>query len=139
MKLRLQITTGSGASFTFEHSGRNLRIGRDPESELALQGEASQSVSWRHARIELTPKGAFVTDQGSSNGTLVNDRRISESTQVRQDDRIQLGFTGPTLRITELDLEEVAPRPVWPPEISRSSRLSQNFFHAIFIHGAFLL
>jgi hypothetical protein len=109
MKLRLQITTGSGASFTFEHSGRNLRIGRDPESELALQGEASQSVSWRHARIELTPKGAFVTDQGSSNGTLVNDRRISESTQVRQDDRIQLGFTGPTLRITELDLEEVAP------------------------------
>jgi hypothetical protein len=108
MKLRLQITTGSGASFTFEHSGRSLRIGRDPESELALQGEASQSVSWRHARVELTPKGAFVTDQGSSNGTLVNDRRIAESTQVRQDDRIQLGFTGPTLRITELDLEEVA-------------------------------
>jgi hypothetical protein len=116
MKVRLQITTGSGASFTFEHSGRSLRIGRDPEGELALQGEASQSVSWRHARIELTPEGAFVTDQGSSNGTLVNERRIAESTQVRQNDLIQLGYTGPTLRITELDLEEVAP-PHLRPEI----------------------
>src|ERR1700675_1869361 len=114
MKLRLQITTGSGASFTFEHSGRSLRIGRDPDGELALQGEASQSVSWRHAQIELTPKGAFVTDQGSSNGTLVNGRRIAESTQVKQDDLIQLGYTGPTLRITELDLEEVAPPPHRP-------------------------
>ena len=77
MKLRLQITTGSGASFAFEHAGPDLRIGRDPETELALAGEASQSVSWRHARIELTPQGAFLTDLGSSNGSLLNDQRIS--------------------------------------------------------------
>jgi FHA domain len=115
MKLRLQITTGSGASFAFEHTGPDLRIGRDPESELALAGEASQSVSWRHARIELTPQGAFLTDLGSSNGTLLNNQRITGRALVKQDDRIQLGYTGPTLRIVELDLEDVAP-PIRRPE-----------------------
>ncbi len=114
MKLRLQITTGSGASFAFEHTGPDLRIGRDPESALALAGEASQSVSWRHARIELTPQGAFLTDVGSSNGTLLNDQRITGRASVKQDDRIQLGYTGPTLRIVELDLAEVAPPPRRP-------------------------
>jgi hypothetical protein len=131
MKLRLQVTPGPGASFVFEHSGSVLRIGRDPAGELALQGEASQSVSWNHARIDLTPRGAHVSDVGSKNGTFVNDRRVLDKTPLKLGDQIRLGYTGPTLQVIELDLTEVLPppppptaseRPVPPPSERRKEQ-----------------
>src|SRR5437868_14185912 len=96
MKIRLQITAPQGTSFTFEHGG--------PDGELALTGDVSQNVSWNHARIELTPAGAFVTDLNSTNGTLLKDQRVVSRTEVKLGDEIQLGFTGPTLKIIELEL-----------------------------------
>jgi hypothetical protein len=129
MKARLQVTPGPGASFVFEHSGSTLRIGRDPDGELALQGEAGQLVSWSHARIDLTPRGAHLSDLGSTNGTFVNDRRITDKTPLKLGDQIRLGYTGPLLQVIELDLTEVLPksppptaaeRPVAPPEEKRS-------------------
>jgi pSer/pThr/pTyr-binding forkhead associated (FHA) protein len=104
MKLRLEITTSPDNTFAFEHTGPSLRIGRDPSAELSLQGEASQSVSWEHARIELTPSGAYLSDLKSSNGTLLNDRRVVAATPLKLSDQIQLGHTGPMLRIVLLDL-----------------------------------
>jgi pSer/pThr/pTyr-binding forkhead associated (FHA) protein len=104
MKIRLQVTASAGAPFALEHQGPSLRVGRDPEAELTLQGEASQSVSWHHARIELKPQAATLTDLKSTNGTLLNDKRIDGPVPLRLGDRIQLGFTGPTLKVVELDL-----------------------------------
>jgi hypothetical protein len=114
MKLRLKITTPEGVSRTFEHSGPILRIGRDPECELSLEGADGHAVSWNHARIELGRDGAMVADIGSSNGTLLNDQRINQPTPVRVGDRVQLGHTGATLTITELDLS--APPVQEPPK-----------------------
>src|SRR5438552_3937200 len=104
MKIRLQITGSPGASFTFEHAGPSLRLGRDPDGELALEGETSQSVSWNHARIELTPGGAFLIDLGSTNGTFLNDMRVSSRKAFKLGDQIQLGQTGPMLKVVDLDL-----------------------------------
>src|SRR5262245_41640307 len=104
MKVRLQIATAPGGSTTLEHAGPVVRIGRDPECELALQGEASQSVSRQHARIDLAAGGATVCDNGSSNGTLLNDRPVTTPAPPRVGDRSQLGYTGPTLTVVELDL-----------------------------------
>ena len=108
MELRLHITTTPQSSADFQHAGTPVHIGRDPACELALTNadKASRSVSWRHARIDLTPKAAFVTDLGSSNGTFVNDRRISGRTPLRKGDHIRLGQAGPTLLVKELDLHE---------------------------------
>src|SRR5437870_41915 len=110
MNIRLQIASSSGTSFAFEHAGPSVRLGRDPDGELALEGEASQSVSWNHAHIELTPAGAFLTDLNSTNGTLLNDRRISGRTPFRLGDQIQLGHTGPMLKVVELDLSPAPAR-----------------------------
>ncbi len=104
MKLRLAIAVGPGHSIAFEHAGPTVRIGRDPECELALQGEASTAVSRRHACIELRREGATLADTGSSNGTLLNDRLIEGAVPLRVGDRIQLGHTGATLTVMELDL-----------------------------------
>ncbi len=103
MKIRLQISAGDHCS-TFEHVGPTVRIGRDPAGELVLEGEACTSVSRAHSCIDLKPEGAMLTDGGSSNGTLVNDRLISGTVALAVGDRIGLGYTGPKLSVVELDL-----------------------------------
>jgi len=105
MKIRLSIAAGSGVRTTFEHAGPVICIGRDLDCELALQGEAADMVSRQHARIDMSADGATLTDTGSSNGTLLNGRLLEQPAPVRIGDRIQMGFTGATLTILELDLE----------------------------------
>jgi pSer/pThr/pTyr-binding forkhead associated (FHA) protein len=49
-------------------------IGRQSECEISIP---SEEVSRRHAELRVTPDGVMVEDMGSSNGTYVNDRRIT--------------------------------------------------------------
>jgi len=110
MKIRLQIAAGNHCS-EFEHAGPTVRIGRDPQGELVLTGEACTGVSRAHARIDLTPEGASVRDAGSSNGTLVNDKLIKVPVRIVANDCIGLGYTGPKLTVAELDLVPDSPAP----------------------------
>src|SRR5262249_30701741 len=103
MKLQLHITPAKGAPFKFEHHGSSLRIGRDPESELVLEGDSSQSVSWNHARMELSAAGAYLIDLESTNGTFINGKRIHNRVPLQEGDLIQLGYTGPKLKVMELE------------------------------------
>lgn len=117
MKLRLSITTASGASKSFEHAGPIIRIGRDPGCELSLQGALGDAVSRQHACIDLMPKGAMLTDVGSSNGTLLNDCLLDGAARLSVGDRIQMGHTGATLKVVELDL--ASRTAVTAPRVSR--------------------
>jgi hypothetical protein len=115
MKLRMQISTRSGAPTSFEHAGPVVRIGRDSACELALGGGAADRVSRRHARIDLSTAGARLSDTGSSNGTFVNGRPVKDAVPLHAGDRIQLGRTGATLQLIGLDLSPgTAPRPPLP-------------------------
>jgi len=105
MNIRLSVAAGSSHLTTFEHGGPVICIGRDPECDLALQGEAADKVSRQHARIELSAGGATLSDAGSSNGTLLNDRLLKGPAPLRVGDRIQMGYTGATLTVLELDLD----------------------------------
>src|SRR6516164_7271877 len=104
MKIRLSIDAGSGSPAPFEHPGPVIRVGRDPECELSLQGDTASAVSRQHARIELSSAGATLTDTGSSNGTLLNGKLLEGPAPLRVGDRVQMGFTGATLTVQELDL-----------------------------------
>jgi pSer/pThr/pTyr-binding forkhead associated (FHA) protein len=108
MKLRLQLLTPHGSA-TFAHSGPIIRIGRDPACELPLQGEVGRASSWHHARIELAAESATLTDTGSSNGTLLNERLVDGPRQLRTGDQIQLGRTGASLKVIELSLPAHTP------------------------------
>jgi pSer/pThr/pTyr-binding forkhead associated (FHA) protein len=54
------------------------------------------TVSRHHARLELRDGRWFLVDLDSSNGTLVNGRRVHD-VEVRPGDRIRLGAAGFTL------------------------------------------
>ncbi|MCE7871289.1 GAF domain-containing protein [bacterium CPR1] len=67
-----------------------VSLGTDPACDLVLEeGEAC------HARVELTPKGAYLVDLETPTGTWLNGRRISRAL-LRDGD--QLCFVPPTAR-----------------------------------------
>jgi hypothetical protein len=110
MKIRLSIADASGGPTERECAGPVVRIGRAPDCELPFPEDATSVVSRNHARVELTAGGAMLTDMGSSNGTLHNDRKIAGPVPLRVGDRIRLGKTGPTLTVLELDLRGSSPQ-----------------------------
>jgi hypothetical protein len=66
-----------------------ITVGRAPTSDIVLDEEF---VSGAHAR--LVPRGQFfyVEDLGSTNGTFVNERPVTEA-QLRPDSRLRIGET----------------------------------------------
>ncbi|MEZ4324585.1 MAG: FHA domain-containing protein [Polyangiales bacterium] len=82
------------AVYSFEH-GR-VRIGRGRTADILLPHPA---VSALHASLEPSGAQYSVTDEGSTNGVLVNGARISphRPKSLRDGDRIELG--GFTLRV----------------------------------------
>jgi len=115
MKLRLQIIDAPETT-TFEHEGPVVTIGRDPGCELALPSTGNQAVSWKHAKIELKPGGADLSDLGSTNGTFVNDRRIDGKASFKTGDYIRFGHAGPTFKVVEVNLAYSPPKPI-PPKM----------------------
>lgn len=71
---------------------RRMRIGRDPEHvDIAIFGDAVSSV---HAEICLRSDRWLVRDLGSTNGTLVGDKRVTEPTVVRDGQIVVFGDVG---------------------------------------------
>lgn len=66
----------------------NLLIGRLPDNHLALN---HGSVSRRHAKISVTPKGVFVEDLGSQNGTTINGVAVRQPSPIRPGDIVRIG------------------------------------------------
>lgn len=69
--------------------GAALEIGRSATADICLIDVPS--VSRRHARIEHGAGAITIRDLESTNGTYVNDRRISMPVPLRAGDRFQVG------------------------------------------------
>jgi pSer/pThr/pTyr-binding forkhead associated (FHA) protein len=79
-----------------------LTLGRDPRCGLVLH---DATVSRRHATLIRGAAGALVVrDDGSLNGTWVNDQRLIASRALRAGDRVRIGSS-------ELAVHDVAPDP----------------------------
>lgn len=81
-----------------------VRIGRDLGSDIVLQDPL---VSRYHAAVWTDGAQCYVRDEGSSNGTFVNDRQISAPTPLQPGDRIRLGQT----TFTIVGVPEAPPEP----------------------------
>ncbi len=67
----------------------NITIGRGVDADLRLP---DTGVSRRHAQLRRHGDGYVIIDMGSTNGTSVNGRNVSEH-QLRNGDRIEIGTT----------------------------------------------
>jgi len=77
-----------GKRFVLEQN--TMRIGRGTDNHIVLDGD---SVSRRHAHFERRNDAWYAVDDGSTNGTYVNERQIPEGVQLQNNDRIQVGPT----------------------------------------------
>ena len=75
-------------------AGTSLMLGRDPAQSLVAAAFARfDNVSRRHATVQVDDAGhATIRDEGSTNGTYVNDDRVLPGTEVRlvDGDRVRL-------------------------------------------------
>ncbi|MGH7281788.1 MAG: diguanylate cyclase [Polyangiaceae bacterium] len=101
--------TQTGRVFTISR-GDVITLGRDASCTYRFD---DASISGVHARIVILGAEHMLADNKSTNGTWVNDVRITEPVHLRDGDRVRLGATL-TLRFALLDeAEEVALKAVY--------------------------
>lgn len=88
---KLVVAGQDGAAATDQVLGDELTIGRAPGCGLVLG--ADNFVSARHARVFRQGQDYWVEDLGSTNGTLLNGRRLAAAAPLRKGDRLQVGRT----------------------------------------------
>lgn len=100
--VRLRVVEGPDAGDDFEFGETHGTIGRRKDCIVEL---SDRNVSRVHAEIEVTSGQTVIYDRGSTNGTLVNGRRITRR-KLNNGDRIGLG----TSEIVYFDLRPTEPR-----------------------------
>lgn len=71
--------------------GKSYVIGRYQDCQIILNDPC---VSRHHARIDVDKYGKItINDLGSSNGTFVNQKKISDPTEITKEDLVRFGNT----------------------------------------------
>jgi hypothetical protein len=83
----LIVRAGAQAGERFVLESGVTHLGRHPDSEIMLD---DITVSRRHVAIERTPDGYVVSDEGSLNGTYINQERV-ERALLHHGDELQIG------------------------------------------------
>ena len=89
------ILDGGGAGRSVALSAAPLLIGRGPDAAIRLDDDYA---STRHARIVRSGDQWFVEDLGSTNGTYLGTRRLTQPTVVTAGSQIRIGKTVLELR-----------------------------------------
>jgi hypothetical protein len=67
---------------------KQITIGRNSDNTLVIN---DTTVSRNHAVLVHTEKGIFIRDNGSSNGTFINGKRIEQEHELKRNDILKLG------------------------------------------------
>lgn len=93
-KIIIKHVTGSKSNQTdvFELPIEEIVFGRSSDCQVAFDAEKDAYVSTRHCKITVQNKNQFLlTDLNSSNGTFVNNVKITSPKQLEANDEVQLG------------------------------------------------
>ncbi|MCB1196843.1 MAG: FHA domain-containing protein [Deltaproteobacteria bacterium] len=129
MKPVLHIISGVAATRSFDLRQGDQTIGRENSADIQIP---SKEISRHHARITIQGEKVAIIDLQSSNGTIVNTKRVN-SKALKHKDRIILGDVilefrdeekyiaqkfdgGKTLyqQATKVMTERLKPRNLWP-------------------------
>jgi len=86
----LTITQGPQTGDSGQFVDHVILVGRGSDCQLVLDDDY---VSTRHARVVDGPDGVYVEDLGSTNGTYVNNQRITSPTAIGFGDVVRIGRT----------------------------------------------
>ena len=103
----LHVSSGADAGLTIAVAD-DVVLGRDNQADIVLK-DPSGKLSRRHARIHLQDGVPVLEDLGSTNGTFLNGKRITEPRRLSAGDRIQIGES--TLEFVPTPEPATAPQP----------------------------
>lgn len=83
----LVVIEGPDVGETYALEGMIATLGRASDNTITLD---SPKISRHHAQIRNLPTGVVIEDMGSTNGTWVNGRRLTESRTLSPGDEIRL-------------------------------------------------
>jgi hypothetical protein len=89
--LRLRILEPSSRKGEVLPIPDEVTVGRGGGCGIVLADDTY--VSTLHARLFQRNRESFVEDLGSTNGTFVNGKRVSDATRLRRGDQVQFGQT----------------------------------------------
>ncbi len=102
MKISLVVADGPHKGKEIPIKLSQFIIGRDPQCQLR---PASSMISRRHCAILIRQGKIYLRDFGSTNGTLVNDRRVEGEIELHDKDRITID---PLAFVLDADLKAPA-------------------------------
>ncbi|MEO8138414.1 MAG: trypsin-like peptidase domain-containing protein [Gemmatimonadota bacterium] len=111
MRAQFTFLSGSRAGQTDVFTQSHIGIGRHPQSELKFDADKDLDVSSRHAQVTLVGDLYVLRDLGSTNGTLVNGKKITDDHVLAGGETIRFGLNGPEVKFTAIS----TPRAVMAP------------------------
>jgi pSer/pThr/pTyr-binding forkhead associated (FHA) protein len=97
MDVKLVVANGKQAGKAIPIAGPKFLIGRGEGCQLRPQ---STEVSRKHCAILIEAGSASIEDCGSTNGTFLNDQRITGRQELKSGDRIRVGMLGLDVRLS---------------------------------------
>jgi pSer/pThr/pTyr-binding forkhead associated (FHA) protein/thioredoxin reductase/formate hydrogenlyase subunit 6/NADH:ubiquinone oxidoreductase subunit I len=88
--IQLRFTSGSQQGRVAQIAGALATIGRSPSCDIVIDDGMASGI---HATLEMVPAGYIVSDQQSTNGTMINGQRIWRAL-LRVGDEMVIGGTG---------------------------------------------
>ncbi|OWY66347.1 hypothetical protein B7486_37135 [cyanobacterium TDX16] len=87
----LVLSTSCGEKVYLLSTTETTSIGRNPDSEIAIDSSLYKKVSWNHAQINPCGNLAWeICDRNSTNGTYINGVRLQGCQKLQTGDRITL-------------------------------------------------
>jgi RsiW-degrading membrane proteinase PrsW (M82 family)/pSer/pThr/pTyr-binding forkhead associated (FHA) protein len=124
MKLSLSIESGSLAGRNFELTEGFMTIGRGERCNIRFDPLTERIASKEHCFIESKPDGFYLTDNQSTNGTILNNQKV-QSVRLNSGDRIQFGKNGATAYVRIEDGVSASDQTsVLPNQLSEQTRLN---------------
>ena len=115
---RLIISSPDGKNGILELSKPVTTVGRGNANDLVLN---DSSVSRFHAVIKLKENSIFVADRGSTNGIILNNKKISQETELKDGDTALVGSY--KLRLENVDDQGIQVRKgQWPSTLNNIIR-----------------
>jgi soluble lytic murein transglycosylase-like protein/pSer/pThr/pTyr-binding forkhead associated (FHA) protein len=96
--IRITHLSGSLVGRTASSAKASVRVGRASDCEVRFDAARDPKVSNHHAEFLFEDGCWFVVDTASTNGTLVEGKRIAKH-RLRQGEEVQIGKGGPFVKV----------------------------------------